>query len=57
MHLTRAAGDDVGVHCHISLSPIAIDWMIQMKLDDRLLFLVCMPEIAMDVCIAFICFT
>lgn len=48
MDCTWTAGDEVCIHHHVSQSPIAIERVIKMELDDRLFLLVCKPMIARD---------
>ncbi len=56
MHCTRATGNDVRIHHHVGQSPIAIEWVIEVELDDGLFFLVCQPVIARDFSIVFVSF-
>ena len=57
MHRTRATGNDIRIHQHVGQSPIAIEWVIEVVLDDGLFFLVCQPVIARDFSIVFVSFT
>ena len=57
MHRTGATGNDVRIHHHVRQSPITIEWMIEVVLDDGLFFLVCQPMIARDLSIVFVRFT
>ena len=48
MQRTGATRNDVHIDHHLLQSPIAVEWVIGIELDDRLLFLVYQPVIAAE---------
>jgi hypothetical protein len=56
MYCTWATGNNVRIHHNVRQSPIAIEWVIEMETDGRLLFLVYQPVIAWDFGVMFVGF-
>ncbi len=56
MHGTGATSDNVGVDHHVGKASVAVERMIEVKLDNRLFFLVCRPLVYWDLGIVLVRF-